>query len=181
MGVACRSAVVIAGMLFAAPALLAQSFGIAAGPMMESRRNTGGVVQLSYTSPTGVPRLGLRVDAIFAQQPGVVVHELVGGDGMVSFRDRADQTYALTGGLSYHFTSSGAIRPYALLGGGFYSRNSYTSGYSLGANAGVGADLRLGRMQLFTEGRLHQFHGGTQPWTDDRRFRLVPITLGIRF
>jgi hypothetical protein len=164
-----------------AAAASAQSFGIAAGPAIEHSAPTGGLVQLSYFPTTAFRHIGLRFDGLYLLQPGQIVEGATPTGENSSFQQPSSHTYALLGAVSYH-VGRGAVRPYALFGTGFYSRNAYTSGFTLGANAGAGADIRLAGLRLFTEVRVHEYRGPANvPWTSPDRVRLIPVTIGFRF
>lgn len=158
-----------------------QSVGIAAGVASESRMNTGGSLQLSYFLETRLPDLGLRLDALYVQQPNDAIDGFT-GDGRAKSVSLADtRSYGILSGLTYR-VGKRALQPYAVVGAGFYSRDSYTGGFALGANAGIGANAKIGRLQLFGETRIHSFnHTRHVPWTAMERVRIVPVTVGLRF
>ena len=158
-----------------------QSFGIAAGVASESRMNTGGSVQLSYFIKTRLPQLGLRIDGLYVQQPNDALTGFTEDGTAATVSLGATRSYGVLGGLTYQ-VGKRAIQPYAVVGAGFYSRDSYTGGYALGANAGIGANARVARLHLFGETRIHSFnHSRHVPWAMMERVRIVPVTFGLRF
>lgn len=165
----------------AASTAAAQSFGIAAGPAVERGATTGGLVQLSYFKPTAFSRLGFRLDGVYTAQPGMIREGTTPTGEHSSFQEPMSHSYGVLGALDYRI-GHGVVQPYALFGAGFYSRNAYTAGFTLGTNAGVGADIRLHGLSLFVEGRMHTFRGPSNAtWTTTDRVRLIPVTLGLRF
>lgn len=158
-----------------------QSFGIAAGVASESRMNMGGSVQLSSFTRTKLPQLGLRLDALYVQQPNDALTGVTADGTAATVSLGATRSYGILGGLTYQ-VGTRAIQPYAVVGAGFYSRNSYTGGYALGANAGIGANARVARLHLFGEARIHSFdHTRQVPGAMMERVRIVPVTFGLRF
>jgi len=84
--------------------------------------------------------------------------------------------------ISLRTAALAIAKPYALFGAGFYSRNAYTAGFTLGTNVGVGAGIQLRSVSLFVEGRMHTFRGPANvTWTTADRVRLIPVTIGLRF
>lgn len=177
-----RAAVVMSVLSAAAAAPThAQAFGIAAGPAVQRGGPTGGLVQLSYFTTTAFSRLGLRVDGLYTAQPGAIREGMTQGGGHSSFQEPATHTYGLLGAVQYR-VGRGAVQPYALFGTGFYSRNAYTAGFTLGANAGIGAEVHVRGRALFAEGRMHVFRGPSNvTWTTAEQVRLIPVTIGVRF
>ena len=164
-----------------APTVRAQSFGIAAGPAVERGAPTGGLVQLSYFTATAFSHVGLRFDGLYTAQPGAIVEGATPAGEHVAFQAPATHVYGVLGAVSYR-VGRGALQPYALFGTGFYSRNAYTAGFTVGANAGIGADVHVRGLWLFAEGRMHVFHGASNvTWTTAEQVRLVPVTIGLRF
>lgn len=164
-----------------APGAGAQSFGIAAGPAVERGAPTGGLLQLSYFRATAFVHLGLRFDGVYTAQRGPIVEGTTQSGERSSFQAPATHVYGVLGAATYQM-GRGAVRPYAVFGTGFYSRNAYTAGYTLGANAGIGADVHLRGLSLFAEGRMHVFRGAANVrWTTPERVRLIPVTVGLRF
>ena len=175
------AALLLAGSVSIVPAAHGQSFGIAAGVASESRMNTGGSVQLSYFTKTGLPQLGLRLDALYVQRPNGRLTAIAEDGTFMSSEASPTRTYGIVSGLTYQ-VGKRAIQPYAVVGAGFYSRDSYTSGFALGANAGIGANAKVGPLHLFGEARVHRFdHIFHTPWLIRERVRIVPITFGLRF
>jgi hypothetical protein len=76
--------------------------------------------------------------------------------------------------LLYCFTFMG-IRPYAIGGVGIY-QVKYVAGspVDIGYNGGLGAEFQFSGLRPFIEARLHTI-------SDERRFRFVPVTLGLDF
>lgn len=177
-----RAAVVMA-VLSAAAAVPThgQGFGIAVGPALERGGPTGGLLQLSYFTTTAFSHLGLRIDALYTAQPGAIREGVTQAGEHSSFEEPVSHTYGLLGAVQYR-VGHGAVQPYALFGAGFYSRNAYTAGFTVGANAGMGAELHVRRLRLFAEGRMHMFRGPSNVrWTTAEQVRLVPVTIGVRF
>ena len=175
------AALVIAFSGAAAPAVGAQSFGIAAGPAVERGVPTGGLVQLSYFTATAFARIGLRFDGLYTAQPGPIIEGTTQAGEHSAFQAPASHVYGLLGAVSYE-VGRGAVRPYAIFGTGFYGRNAYTAGFTLGTNAGIGADVHVRGLQFFAEGRLHVFRGASNVrWTTAEQVRLMPVTIGLRF
>lgn len=165
----------------AAPGAGAQSFGIAAGPAVEHGGPTGGLLQISYFPATAFRHVGLRFDGLYVAQPGAIREGTAPTGEHNAFQEPMSHTYGVLGAVSYH-VGRGAVQPYALFGTGFYSRNAYTGGFTLGTNAGVGADLQVGGLRLFGEARMHVFRGPSNvTWTSSARVRLIPVTIGLRF
>ena len=143
--------------------------------------NSGGTLRLSYFMRTGLPELGVRLEALYVQQPNDAVDGLTEDGRAASVTLAATRSYGILSGLTYR-VGKRAIQPYAVVGVGFYSRDSYTGGFALGANAGIGANATVGRLQLFGETRIHSFnHTRHVPWGAIERIRIVPITVGLRF
>jgi hypothetical protein len=175
------AALLLAGSASVVPAVHGQSFGVATGVASESRMNTGGSVQLSYFMKTGLPQLGLRLDALYVQQPNDAITGYTEDGRAATVSLAATRSYGVLGGLTYQ-VGKRAVQPYAVVGAGFYSRDSYTGGFALGANAGIGTNARVGRLHLFGEARIHSFnHTHHVPWATMERVRIVPFTIGLRF
>ena len=177
-----RAAVVVT-LLSAAAAVPthAQAFGIAAGPVAERGGSMGGLLQLSYFTTTAFSHLGLRLDGLYTAQPGAIREGMTQAGEHSSFQEPAAHTYGLLGAVQYR-VGHGAVQPYALFGTGFYSRNAYTAGFTIGANAGMGAEVHLRGLSLFAEGRMHIFRGPSNvTWTAAEQVRLIPVTIGVRF
>lgn len=167
--------------LIAAPVAGAQSYGIAAGPAVEHGGSTGGLLQVSYFPTTAFRHVGLRFDGLYVAQPGAIREGTTPTGEHTAFQEPTSHTYGVLGAVSYR-VGRGAVQPYAVFGTGFYSRNAYTGGFTLGTNVGVGADLQLGGVRLFGEARMHVFRGPSNvTWTSPARVRLIPVTIGLRF
>ena len=177
-----RAAVVMTFVSVAAAAPAhAQAFGIAAGPAVEHGAPTGGLVQLSYFTTTAFEHLGLRIDGLYTAQPGAIREGTTQAGQHSSFQAPATHTYALLGAVQYR-VGRGAVQPYGVFGTGFYSRNAYTAGFTVGANAGIGAEVHVRGKALFAEGRMHMFRGPSNAtWTTADPVRLIPVTVGMRF
>jgi len=182
MAASSSRAAALALMLMAATSSVAhaQNFGLAAGPAVEHGASTGAMLQLSWFTKTAFSHVGLRFDGLYLMQPGRII-EGSAQEPHTSFQSPSDHTYGVLAAVRYQ-VGNGAVRPYALFGTGFYDRNAYTAGFTLGMNAGLGAELRVGRLQMFGEARLHQFRGPANvSWTTTDRVRFIPVTLGVRF
>jgi hypothetical protein len=110
-------------------------------------------------APTQLP-FGIRLDGTFNR-----------------FKEDDDNVDVLAGTANALFNLPGAgFAPYFLAGAGVYSIADHGERETkFGLNAGVGARFAVGGLGLYLEGRLHEVLGM------DDSFRVIPVSIGIRF
>jgi hypothetical protein len=179
-------AVALAGALFAAPSVSAQSTSFSLGGGLSiptGDYNT--IARLGWHAAASVllahqsRPFALQIDADYAQF-GLDAESPTG-----SFDVNQRFIYG-TGNLVYRFQKSptGRLRPYVIGGIGVYNSKGTgkdaalfgnTSATDFGVNVGTGFDYRVGGATLFLEARFHNI------FSDPSNTQYVPVTTGLRF
>jgi hypothetical protein len=179
-------AVALAGALFAAPSVSAQSASFSLGGGLSiptGDYNT--IAKLGWHAATSILLVhegrpfALQIDANYAQF-GLEAESPTG-----SFDVNQRFIYG-TGNLVYRFQKSptGRLRPYVIGGIGVYNSKGTgrdaalfgnTSATDVGVNLGTGFDYRVAGAALFLEARFHNI------FSDPSDTQYVPVTAGLRF
>jgi hypothetical protein len=179
-------AVALAGALFAAPSVSAQSASFSLGGGLSiptGDYNT--IAKLGWHAATSIllahesRPYALQIDANYAQF-GLEAESPTG-----SFDVNQRFIYG-TGNLVYRFQKSptGRLRPYVIGGIGVYNSKGTgrdaalfgnTSATDVGVNLGTGFDYRVAGAALFLEARFHNI------FSDPSDTQYVPVTAGLRF
>jgi hypothetical protein len=157
-------AVVLSLLFFSVP-LLGQGpvrIGLAAGVTAARNYGAGWHAQASAETALPLSGFGLRADLGY--------HVVQRGEMPTRL-----EVPSLALGLTLALPRLGPVAPYAVAGPGWY-RDDLGSGaeWHFGLHAGGGLALRLGRAEVFAEGRAHVIKDGVNT-------RLVPLSLGLRF
>lgn len=161
-------AVAVAAVAFSAADASAQvRLSVAAGPSLVSGEhaeehsldNGFHVMLAGELAPTRLP-FGIRLDGVF--------NRFAEGDEDVD-------VISGTANALFNLPMEG-LTPYLLVGAGIYAIDDHGERETkFGVNAGVGARFAVGGLGLFAEARLHEVLGM------DDSFRVIPISIGIRF
>lgn len=168
-----RAALALAAILFAAPALHAQtSFSIAAGlalPMGDAADATTGV-DMGYNATVGIgikpplAPLGVRVEGMF---------------NSFKFKSTAIDASLRVMALTANATYTMMPTIYLIGGVGMYNSKASAAGSpsdtDLGFNVGAGVNIPLTGFGTYLEARFHHVPG------DPGSFQFIPITFGIKF
>ena len=161
-----------------AQSLTGKHFGVSVGPTfpvgaLGDTKETGINLQGHIAYRTSSGRLGVRGDVGLWTTPGKTITPVLGGpESTYSGITWVTATGNVVVGL--RSDSTRAVQPYAIAGVGGYVGNRGI-GVKPGFNLGGGARLRLGRLHLFSEMRLHQVY------TERVASRMVPISVGVLF
>lgn len=165
-----RAAIAIAAILFAVPALHAQtSFNVAIGAAVPMG-DAADLVDMGYNATVGIgikpplAPLGLRVEGMF---------------NSFKYSNAAIDASQRVMGLTANGTYTMIPQVYLIGGVGMYNSKASISGSSsstdFGFNFGAGVNIPLTGFGTYLEARFHHISG------DGGNFQFVPITFGIKF
>jgi hypothetical protein len=130
----------------------------------------------TVTLAIGVAELpiGIRIDGIYSN----LIHTSAPPAGSSSSDLRV---IGALGNLIFAFSGTSA-KPYAIIGGGFYSIRADSTGAKtqnhFGVNAGLGTTFGVGPLAIFVESRYHSI---TRKADKGGVMQFVPITIGLMF